>query len=44
MLLDVSDFFTAKWFGSPDEDSHVADGRWAHAAAVKYSGGLTKNS
>lgn len=44
MLLEVNDFFTDKWFGSSDEDSHVADGRWAHADVVKNNGGLLKNS
>ena len=44
MLLSMNDFFTAKWFGASDNESHVKDGRWAHASAVKYSGGLLKNS
>lgn len=34
MLTSVSDLFTAKWFGSGDEFSHIADGRWAHAPGV----------
>lgn len=25
-------FFSADWFGSTDENNHIADGRWAHAA------------
>jgi hypothetical protein len=44
MLLSMNDFFTAKWFGASDNESHVEDGRWAHSNAVKYSGGLLKNS
>ena len=44
MLPSVNDFFTSKWFGSTDENSHVIDGRWAHAGAIMYGGGLTHNS
>jgi len=45
MLTQTNDFFTDKWFGSVDEDSHVVDGPWAHAAAVPFrSDGLIQNS
>ena len=44
MLTSVNDFFTSKWFGSVDDESHVADGRWAHVDAVMYNGGLLRNS
>ena len=40
----MSDLFTGKWFGSVDADSHVQDGRWAHADSFSYSGGLLQNS
>lgn len=44
MLTEVNDFFTDKWFGSVDSDSHVQDGAWAHADAFPYSGGILQNS
>lgn len=44
MLTEVNDFFTDKWFGSVDENSHVVDGPWAHAAAVPFGDGIIHNS
>jgi hypothetical protein len=45
MLTTVNDFFTSKWFGSVDSESHVVDGNWAHSKSVFYDGqGTLKNS
>jgi hypothetical protein len=44
MLTSVNEFFTAKWFGSVDQYSHVVDGRWAHTRAVTSTDGALKNS
>jgi hypothetical protein len=44
-MLDMTPFFTEDWFGSVDEDNHVADGRWAHALMPSTSdASLTHNS
>lgn len=29
-MLKLTPVFTAEWFGSVDENNHIADGRWAH--------------
>jgi hypothetical protein len=34
-LLQISDIFTDKWFGSVDENDHIQDSRWAHAQMTK---------
>jgi hypothetical protein len=44
-MLEMSPFFTADWFGSVDENNHIADGRWAHALMPSTSDeSLTHNS
>jgi hypothetical protein len=34
-LLEISDIFTEKWFGSVNENNQIADGRWAHIPMYK---------
>jgi hypothetical protein len=44
-MLKMTPFFSEDWFGSVDEDNHIADGRWAHAAMPATSDAdLTHNS
>ncbi len=45
-LLEISDVFTDTWFGSVDDDDHIADSRWAHSQmpVQEDSSSGTKNS
>lgn len=44
-MLELSPIFTEEWFGSVDEDNHIADGRWAHTLMpVAADANTTQNS
>jgi hypothetical protein len=44
-VQDVVPFFSADYFGTTDENNHIADGMWVHAAMpTTDDGSLTHNS
>ena len=45
-FLQISPVFSDSWFGSVDENHHIADSRWAHSAMPKQeeAGSGVRNS
>jgi hypothetical protein len=44
-MLEVTPVFSDTWFGSVDENNHIADSRWAHSLMPKaLNQSSTRNS
>lgn len=44
-MMEVTDVFTHKYFGSVDEENHIQDGRWAHSEMpMAKTNSSTRNS